>query len=111
MTRQRRRGIPAKIWRVVAQKDNRDNTHRVATDVDPHEVRVWLYPQRSSRAEVPGQQHINVVRIGCKANLEDVEIWSRVEMQGKSWDVVTPPSYHHGTRHTRHWSIDLRERP
>lgn len=110
-TFQRRRGVPAKVWRVTKQEDNRGNEVEVASPENAHEVTVWLFPQRSARAEAPGQLGINVTRIGCDADLEGVTLWSRVEMLGKQWDVVTPPAYHHGTRHTRHWSIDLRERP
>lgn len=110
-TYQRRRGLPAKVWRVQQQTDDRGNVHKLAVPAAPHNVSVWIFPQRSAKAEVPGQQHINVVRIGCDAGLTDVELWSRVEFMGKQWDVVTPPAYHHGTRHTRHWSIDIRERP
>lgn len=108
----KRKGIPAKVWRVEKQEDARGNTHKVAVSNEPHDVKVWIFPQRSSKAEVPGQQHINVVRIGVDAALEGVELWSRVEFMGKSWDVAAPPAYHHGSsRHTRHWSIDIRERP
>ena len=111
MTFQRRRGVEALIWRVVEQTDDRNNVHRVAVPENAHKVQVWIFPQRGAKAELPGQQHINVVRIGTNSNLVDVELWSRVEFLGKQWDVVTPPSYHHGTRTTRHWSIDIRERP
>jgi hypothetical protein len=111
MSYQRRRGIPAKVWKVEEQTDDRGNVHKVAVPDLAHEVTVWIYPQRSGKAEVPGQQHINVVRLGIPADLTDVELWSRVEFLGAQWDVVTPPMYHHGTRHTRHWSIDVRERP
>lgn len=80
-------------------------------DDDPIETTAVAIPQRSARAEVPGQQQINVTRLIVKAGLPDVNLWSRFFWQGKWWDAVTPPSYHHGTRHTRHWSIDIRERP
>lgn len=110
MSLQRKRGLPAKVYRAVKQTDSRGNVHKVVAPANPHEVRVWIYPQRSAKAEVPGQQHINVIRIGT-AVMDEVDLWSRVDFMGKSWDVVTPPAYHHGTRHTRHWSIDLRERP
>lgn len=103
--------MPARIWKCVTETDNRGNRQIVADADGPHEVTVWVYPQRSAKAEVPGQQEINVVRIGVDANLEGVDLWSRVELMGKTWDTVTPPAYHHGTRHTRHWSIDIRERP
>lgn len=103
--------MPAKIWKTVVITDNRGNEVRVADADGPHEVRAAFIPLRSARAEVPGQQKINVTRMIVDANLEGVELWSRVEWDGKVWDVVTPPAYHHGTRRTRHWSIDLRERP
>ncbi|WP_405057052.1 hypothetical protein OG474_30490 [Kribbella sp. NBC_01505] len=112
MTYQRRRGQTLTLWRTVAVVDNRGNTVRVADEANPWVVTAWTIPQRSARAEVPGQQKINVLRIGVKADLAGVELWSRVIYQGKPWDVVTPPSYHHGSsRHVRHWSIDIRERP
>jgi len=110
-SRQRRRGQIAKVWKTVETVDNRGNTVLVADPASPHEVRVAVIPQRSARAEVPGQQQINVIRLLVDANLPDVTLWSRVELDGKQWDLVTPPAYHHGTRQTRHWSIDVRERP
>ena len=110
-TYQRRHGLPARVWRVEEQVDDRGNKHEVPVPDDAHPVKAWIFAQRSARAEVPGQLGINVIRIGVDADLEGVDLWSRVEILGKVWDVVTPPSYHHGTRHTRHWSVDLRERP
>jgi hypothetical protein len=74
-------------------------------------VNCALIPQRSARAEIPGQQQINITRMIVAADLEGVELWSRVELLGKVWDIVTPPAYHHGERRTRHWAIDIRERP
>lgn len=110
-TYQRRHGLKARVWKVETQTDLRGNKHEVAVPNNPHEVRVWIYPQRSARAELAGQHAINIIRIGVSPNLTGVDLWSKVELQGKLWDIVTPPSYHHGTRKTRHWSIDLRERP
>lgn len=111
MSRQRRRGQPALVWKQVEVIDGRGNRTLVADPTSPHEVRAAFIPQRSSRAEVPGQQVINVVRMIVDADLDDIGLWSRVEYQGKQWDIVTPPSHHHGVRRTRHWSIDIRERP
>lgn len=99
------------LYPVIEVEDRRGNKIRVADKTRPIKTKGWVMPERSSRAEVPGQQKINVIRIGITANLAGVEIWSEVEYDGKVWDVVTPPGYHHGTRHTRHWSMDLRERP
>jgi hypothetical protein len=41
-----------------------------------------VIPQRSSRAEVPGQQVIDVVRLIVKDDLDGVTLWSRVEYNG-----------------------------
>lgn len=111
MSHQRRRGQTVKIWKTKTVTDRRGNDVIVADGDGPHEVRAIMIPQRSARAEVAGQVQINVTRMIVAANLEDVNLWSRVEWNGQLWDVVTPPAYHHGTRKTRHWSIDIRERP
>lgn len=108
----RKRGQPATVYATANLVDSRGN-HRVEVDMDaPIEVRAVFIPQRSSRAELAGQQQINVTRMLVEADLPGVNLWSVVRWRDRLWDVVTPPSYHHGaTRHVRHWSIDLRERP
>lgn len=107
----RRQGVPAKIWYSEMQEDNRGNLLEVPVEV-PIETKVWIFAQRSGRAEMPGQLPINVIRIGVDFRIgEQIDLWSQVEVLGKRWDVAAPPAYHHGTRHTRHWSVDLRERP
>lgn len=116
MTIQRRRkALSAVVWKSKVEKDRRGNRQLRANQLDKVPLKVWVMPQRSSRAEVPGQQQINVTRIGFNlpaAEVEDVTLWSRLEMGGKEWDFATPPIYHHGiARHTRHWSADIRERP
>jgi hypothetical protein len=111
VTVQRRRGQPARIWKTKVTIDKRGNPVVLADADGPHEVRACFIPQRSARAEVPGQAQINVTRMLVDADLDDVSLWSRVEWNGRQWDVVTPPAYHHGTRQTRHWSVDIRERP
>jgi hypothetical protein len=109
---QRRRGQPAKVWPTTTVIDSRGN-RIVSVDMQapPIEVRAAFIPQRSARAEVAGQQQINVVTMIVAADLPNVNLWSRVFWLGRYWDVVSPPAYHHGARHTRHWSLDLRERP
>ena len=109
---QRRRGQPAKVWPTRTLTDSRGNAV-VAVDLDavPIEVRAAFIPQRSARAEVPGQQQIDVVTMLVAADLPEVNLWARVLWRDRYWDVVSPPAYHHGTRHVRHWSMDLRERP
>lgn len=111
MSVQRRRGQPARIWRTKTVTDRRGNTVVAADPDGPHEIRAVFLPQRSARAEVPGQQQINVMRMLVTADLADVTLWSRVEWQDAQWDIVSPPAYHHGTRRTRHLSIDIRQRP
>jgi hypothetical protein len=108
---QRRRGQKARVYRSAETIDNRGNKYFRWVPAEPHEVRAAFIPQRSSRAETPGQVEINVVRMIVDAGLPDVNLWGRVEYDGKEWDIVTPPALHYGTRRTRHWSIDLRERP
>lgn len=110
MTLQRRRGLPAKVWRTTEVLDARGNRQVIADPDSPHDVTVWVKAGRSARAEVAGQQEINLIEIGVSANLEDVGLWSRVEVLGETWDLAAPPTYHHGTRHTRHWTIPLRRR-
>lgn len=119
MTFQRKRGQVVKIWPIVVQTDDRGNKHRtIDLTAEPITGKAWIFAQRSARAEVPGQQQINVVRIGIDAALDGVdldpvaELFGRVEFMGKVWDIVAPPAYHYGSdRHTRHWSADIRERP
>ncbi|WP_394615886.1 hypothetical protein JNUCC0626_40150 [Lentzea sp. JNUCC 0626] len=111
MSHQRKRGQRARVWKAVQAIDRRGNHVTRAQPDGPHEVRAAFIPQRSSKAEVPGQQQINVTRMIVSADLEDVNLWSRVEWKGRQWDIVSPPQYHHGTRRTRHWSLDIRERP
>lgn len=111
MTYQRRRGLPATIYRSKTVPDSRGNMRKVVDEDNPHEIKAWIMPERSARAEVPGDQQINVMRIGTKWDLADVDLWSHVHFLGRNWDVVEPPAYHYGaSRATRHWSIVLRER-
>jgi hypothetical protein len=109
VTHQRRMGMPAIIWRQQEVTDGRGNKVKAPVR-DPEPIKVWQMPERGARAEVPGQQEINVVRIGIPVT-ENVTLWSRVEVLGGIWDVASPPEYHHGTRHTRHQSLYIRRRP
>ena len=108
----RRRGQPAVVYPTVETVDNRGH-HSIQVDMaNGIDVEAVFIPQRSARAELPGQQQINVTRMIVDPDLPNVNLWSRVLWRGVVWDVVSPPQYHHGaTRHVRHWSLDLRERP
>lgn len=112
MTYQRRRnGLPAVVYPIIKSTDNRGNEVKVHDPDNPVETKVWIYPQRSSKAEVTGQQTINVVKLGCPADVP-IALGARVVFNDREWDVVGPPAYHYGAkRHTRHYSFDVRERP
>lgn len=108
---QRRRGQFVNVYPVTTQKDARGNEHVVADMDNPIQVRAVFVPTRSAVAEVPGQQQIDVTRMIVRHDVPNVDMWSKVEWQGYLWDVVAPPSYHHGTRQTRHYTLDIRRRP
>lgn len=111
MSVQRRRGQSAVVYKTEIVTDARGNTSRVLDTATSVTVRAVFIPQRGAKAEVPGQAQINVIRMIVDPDVEGVDLWSRVDWNGLQWDVVSPPAYHHGTRHTRHWSIDIRQRP
>lgn len=112
VTRQRRFGQEALIFRTRKYIDRRGNEIE-AVDMEPDALRVKaaFIPQRSSRAEVPGQQQINIMRMLVGTDIQDVDLWSRVYWDGSWWDIVSPPALHYGTRHVRHISMDIRQRP
>lgn len=72
----------------------------------------WI---RSSKAEVPGYQTIDVRRLIIKDTLPDPTVWSIIVFGGEDgedrWEIIAPPQFHRGTRHTRHWSVDVKRRP
>ena len=109
---QRKRGREVKLWPAILKEDARGNTI-LETDIENMEPLVTTaaeFPQRSSRAEVPGQQQIIVTRLIVSEDA-GMGLWGKALWEGEMWDIVAPPTYHHGTRHTRHWSIDIRKRP
>lgn len=113
MTYQRKRkGIPATFYPIKKVKDSRGNEKKVHDESRPIAGKVWIFPQRGAKAEVTGQQTINVLRIGTKADCSEVGLNSRVEFNGRVWDVVSPPADRTPSgRHTGHYSMDVRERP
>lgn len=99
------------VYKTMTTTNRRGNTVKAPDADGPYTRKAAIVPQRSSRAEVPGQQQINVMELIVDYDLADVELWSRVDFDGKVWDVVAPPAPHYGTRQTRHLSIQIRERP
>lgn len=109
---QRRRGEEILVFRSGVRTDNRGNETIGPIPANPHKVRVSVQPLRGSRAEVPGQQEINIYTIQAPPDLQGVDLWSQIERSdGSRWDVVAPPVLRTGTRHTRHWTMDIRHRP
>jgi hypothetical protein len=107
---QRRRGVEVKVYRSVERVDARGN-HQLVVDLNnPVTVRAAAIPQRSARAEVPGQMAIEVVRLIVDVDV-DADLWSRVEYAGGMWDIAAPAAVHNGSRHSRHKSVDIRRRP
>ena len=111
MSVQRMRGDFAIIYGSEEATDKRGNRVRMATDRVVHKVRVAPQPERSSKAEVPGQMTVDVVSLRTRADLSGVDMWSRVFYRGRWYDLAAPPAYHRGTRPTRHWTITCRFRP
>lgn len=90
--------------------DSRGTTVEAPDLENGREERVWITPERSSRAEVPGQQSIDIVRIGVDPDVPDVTLWSRVRIDGVDYDLAAPPTPPYGSRHVRHYSLTLRRR-
>ena len=112
MSLQRRRGQYAEIYPSVLTEDNRGNElYVVDMEADPIKVRAAFIPDRSARAEVPGQQEINVFSMILRADIPHLSLWSRVKWAGAEWDVVSPPALHFGVRATRHVTLSIRRRP
>lgn len=110
-SQQRRRGQTVLVYKSKQITDARGDKVQIVDMTAPYEVTVVMIPQRSSRAELPGQQDLDVTRMIVDADLDGVDSWSRVLWNGVMWDVVVPPAYHHGSKHVRHWSMDIRRRP
>ncbi|ROR95513.1 hypothetical protein EDD28_0069 [Salana multivorans] len=61
-----------------------------------------------------GQIEIATYSLICDEDLRalGLDTWSRVRWRDVDYDVAAPPLYHHGaTRHVRHWSAEIRQRP
>jgi len=107
---QRDRGELAYIYPVTKTTDSRQNVIEAPLST-PLTVRGVFAPDRSARAEVIGQQQVNIVRMLTSSDLSGVSLWSLVKWRNLWWDIVAPPGWHIGDRHTRHWSILIRQRP
>lgn len=106
-----RYGGVAIIYRIVTITDSRGNKTQQPTAVNPHRVMAHASADRSSRAEVPGEQEVDVITLRVPFQLSDVGLRSRVEWDGGWWDVVAPPADRHGIKRVRHTTLVLRRRP
>lgn len=114
MTVQRRGLLRVKIeiWPTVERTNRRGDVVRGAdVDAEPFVTYGSVSALRSQRAEVPGQQEVDIVRIAFNAPIPGLDTTSRVRIGESLYDVVTPPSKRHGSRHVQHWTVDLRRRP
>lgn len=110
MTLQRRRGRSVVFHTVQEAVDRRGNAVQAPTGPSVT-LRAWVVPERGSRAELPGQQQVKIIKLGTTDDVAGISLWSRAEWDGHWWDVVVPPESHYGSRHVRHWTITLRWRP
>lgn len=99
------------IYKTVKLTDDRGNEQLVVDMEKGVAEKAAFIPGRASRAEVAGQVETDVYTMIVRADIPDVNLWSVVDWRGERWDVAGPPQYHHGTRHVRHWSVELRKRP
>lgn len=109
----RRRGQEIGVYKKRTVRDARGNvTITVNMDVPPIPERAAIVPDRGSRAELPGQQQIDVYRVLVDMDVPDLHSWARITWAGDDWDVIAPPEIRTGVRrHTRHQTILIRRRP
>lgn len=92
--------------------DNRGNIQLVPDMDNPVTTSAAEMQDRSSRAEVPGQQEIDVIRLIVRYDLPDVGVYSICKYRDAWWDIISPPQYHQGERHhTKHLSMLIKRRP
>lgn len=109
---QRLRGSTiATVYQTREIIDDRGNKTIQPVAEGAYTIRVSITPDRSARAEVPGEMEIDVINIRVPHMLPGITIRSRVYLGGSWWDLVSPPAHRVGTRHTRHTTLTLRRRP
>ena len=91
--------------------DARGNKQWAVDRDHPIQTRAFFVPTRASLAEVAGQLSISEYSMIVSTKLVGVRERSLVEWNDRTWEIITPPEYRHGTPGTRHWSFGLRRRP
>ena len=93
-TFQRKRGQDCVLYLTITSTDDRGNEVKSADMANPT-------PARAAFVSSTGDTVVMLID-----PTPGLDVWSRVEWHGGKYN-VTPPGFHHGTRHTRHWSAKL----
>jgi hypothetical protein len=96
----------------VDQTDGRGNTQRVPDESNAIELRAHVQHVGSGAAgDLAGQVSGTVLRVAVSEDPPSgFDAYSSVIFEGKTFDVISPVTYHHGTRHVRRWAFDVRSR-
>lgn len=89
-----------------------DGVPTLVADMDSPSIptKAAVIPDRAQRAEVPGQQVVNIVRLLVK-RMPGLGPWARAEFWGRMWDVTVPPEERQNVpRPNRHMVVEVRER-
>jgi|BarGraNGADG00212_1021973.scaffolds.fasta_scaffold05401_2 hypothetical protein len=98
MTVQRKRGQDCVLYLTIPTTDHRGNDVKSADMANPVPARAAFVSSTGDTVSM----HIDPLPDG-------LDIWSRVGWNGGLYNVAAPPAYHSSmSRHTRHWSIDLK---
>jgi hypothetical protein len=83
------------LYLTILSTDNRDQDVKVADMANPT-------PARAAFVSSTGDTVIMLI----DPLPDGLDTYSRVEWNGGMYN-VTPPGYHHGERHTHHWTAKL----
>jgi hypothetical protein len=100
MSLPRRNRQPAVLFPTIVITDNRGNNFK-SPDMDaPVPVMATFSPQTKPNTY---DMLLDTLPAG-------VDTYSRVEWRGDQWDIMSPPAYHVGTRHTEHYTLEIHKR-
>lgn len=111
MSLQRRRGPLATITPLVEKTNNRGEKVTAPGTVTLA-VRGALLKVESASLKVPGGIGLRMADFHTDYGLDpSVGVGALVEVDGKSWEVMAPPTQHGSHRANRYTKLKLRERP
>jgi len=108
--RRGRNAQDAIVYKTTTITDDRGNEQVVVSD-EGINIKAAFIPRSTREISTAGQAVHEAYTMIVRADIPDVGTWSTVEWRGEFWDVISPPEYHHGTRHVRHWTVEIRKRP